>query len=98
MRRNHEEGEWDPTQPVSLNEASEAGETPDDRALHERRNSLHRDRCHTQKSKWEQAEHDAKLRRENPLLPQFLLPDFARALNTLSEVNGVQAQIAKDTD
>jgi thioredoxin-like negative regulator of GroEL len=40
-------------------------------------------------------EHDVRLRRENPLL-QNLLPDFAQALNTLSEVGGVLVQIAND--
>jgi hypothetical protein len=34
------------------------------------------------------------LRPENPLLPRNLFPDFARALNTLSEVRGVLTQIA----
>jgi hypothetical protein len=30
VRRHHEAGEWDPAQPVSWDEASEVGETPDE--------------------------------------------------------------------
>jgi hypothetical protein len=46
VQRHHEAGEWDPGQPVSLDEASEARETPDNRTLCECRNSRHRDRRH----------------------------------------------------
>jgi hypothetical protein len=61
--RYHEVGEQDPTQPVSRDEISEVGETPDERVFRERRNSRRRDRRQAQ----EQAEQDARLRRENPL-------------------------------
>lgn len=36
---HHEAKEWEHTQPVSQDKVSEAGETPHDRAFHERRNS-----------------------------------------------------------
>jgi hypothetical protein len=92
--RHHEAGERDPSQPVSRDEASEAGETPEDRTLRERRNARRRDRRHAQERERERAEHDTRHHRENPPLPRNLLPDFARALNTPSEVGGVLAQIA----
>jgi hypothetical protein len=44
MRRHHEARERDPVQPVSQDEASEVGETPDERAHWERQNSRRRDR------------------------------------------------------
>jgi hypothetical protein len=44
VRRHHEAGEQDPAQPVSRDEASEVGETPDERVHGERRNSHRRDR------------------------------------------------------
>jgi hypothetical protein len=68
------------------------GETPDERTHQERRNSC--DRRQAQEREREQAEQDARLRQENPLLAWNLYPDFARALNTSSEVGGVLAQIA----
>jgi hypothetical protein len=52
--------------------------------------SRRRDRRQAQ----EQAEQDARLRRENPLFARNLNPNFARAMNTPSEVRGVLAQIA----
>jgi hypothetical protein len=60
----------------------------------ERRNSRHRDRRQAQDRDRELAEQDARLRRENPLPAQNMYPNFARALNTPSEVGGVLAQIA----
>lgn len=36
IRRHHKAGERDPTQPISRDEASEVGETPNDRVLRER--------------------------------------------------------------
>jgi hypothetical protein len=66
------------------------GETPDERVFGERRNSRRRDRRQAQ----EQAEKDARLRRENPLFVRNLNLDFARAMNTSSEVGGVLARIA----
>jgi hypothetical protein len=90
IRRHHEAGERDPAQPVSRDEVSEVGETPDERVFRERRNSRRRDRQQAQ----EQAEQDARLRRENPLFARNLNPDFASAMNTSSEVGGVLAQIA----
>jgi hypothetical protein len=63
IRRHHEAGEWDPTQPVSRDEVSEVGETPDERFFRERRNSR---RCDHRQAQ-EQVEQDARLRRENPL-------------------------------
>jgi hypothetical protein len=66
------------------------GETPEERVFRERRNSRRRDRRQAQ----EQAEQEARQCRENPLLGRNLNPDFARAMNTLSEVGGVLAQIA----
>jgi hypothetical protein len=83
--------------PLSLylrTRASKAGETLDDRALRERHNSRRRDHRHAQEREREQAEHDASLQHENPLLPRNLLLDFAQALNTQSEVGGALAQIA----
>jgi hypothetical protein len=39
IRCHHEAREWDPTQPVSWDEASKARETPNDKSLYEHRNS-----------------------------------------------------------
>jgi hypothetical protein len=75
---------------VSRDEISEVGETPEERVFRERRNSRRRDRRQAQ----EQAEQEARQRRENPLLGQNLNPDFARAMNTPSEVGAVLARIA----
>jgi hypothetical protein len=83
-------GERDPEQPVSRDEVSEIGETPEERVFRERRNSRRRDRRRVQ----EQAEQDARQRRKNPLFGRNLNPDFARAMNTPSEVGGVLARIA----
>jgi hypothetical protein len=88
--RHHEAGERDPAQPVSRDDISEMGETPEERVFRERRNSIRRDRRQAQ----EQAEQEARQRRENPLLGRNLNPDFARAMNTPSEVGGVLARIA----
>lgn len=66
------------------------GETPDEQVFRERRNSRRRDRRQAQ----EQAEQEARQRRENPLFGRNLNPDFARAMNTPSEVGGVLARIA----
>jgi hypothetical protein len=66
------------------------GETSEERVFRERRNSRRRDRRRAQ----EQAEQDARQRRENPLFGRNLNPDFARAMNTPSEVGGVLARIA----
>jgi hypothetical protein len=90
IRRHHEAGEQDPAQPVSRDEISEVGETPEERVLRERRNSQRRYRRQAQ----EQAEQEMRQRRENPLFGRNLNPDFARAMNTLSEVGGVLARIA----
>jgi hypothetical protein len=90
VRRHHAAGERDPEQPVSRDEVSEIGETPEERIFRERRNSRRRDRRRTQ----EQAEQDARQRWENPLFGPNLNPDFARAMNTPSEVGGVLARIA----
>jgi hypothetical protein len=90
IRRHHEAGEQDPAQPVSRDEILEMGETPEERVFRERRNSRRRDRRQAQ----EQAEQEARQRRENPLLGRNLNPDFARAMNTPSEVGGVLARIA----
>jgi hypothetical protein len=90
IRRHHEAGERDPEQPVSRDEVSEIGETPEERVFRERRNSRRRDRRRAQ----EQAEQEARQRRENPLFGRNLNPDFARAMNTSSEVGGVLARIA----
>jgi hypothetical protein len=90
VRRHHAAGERDPEQPVSRDEVSEIGETPEERVFRERRNSRRHDRRRTQ----EQAEQDARQRRENPLFGRNLNPDFARAMNTPSEVGGVLARIA----
>jgi hypothetical protein len=84
VRRHHAAGEQDPEQPVSRDEVSEIGETPEERVFRERRNSRRRDRRRAQ----EQAEQDARQRRENPLFGRNLNPDFARAMNTPSEVGG----------
>jgi hypothetical protein len=94
IRRHHEARERDPAQPVSRDEVSEVGETPDERVFRERRNSHRRDHRQAQDRDREQAEQDARLRRENPLFARNLNPDFARAMNTLSEVGGVLARIA----
>jgi hypothetical protein len=90
IRRHHEAREWDPEQPVSWDEVSEIGETSEERVFRERRNSRQHDRQRAQ----EQAEQDARQRRENPLFGRNLNPDFARAMNTPSEVGGVLARIA----
>jgi hypothetical protein len=90
IRRHHEAGEQDPAQPVSRDEVSEVGETPEEWVLRERRNSRQRDRRQAQ----EQAEQETRQRQENPLFGRNLNPDFARAMNTLSEVGGVLARIA----
>jgi hypothetical protein len=89
VRRHHTAGERDPEQPVSRDEVSEIGETPEERVFRERRNSRRRDRRWAQ----EQAEQDARQRRENPFFGRNLNPDFARAMNTPSEVGGVLARI-----
>jgi hypothetical protein len=94
VRQHHKAEERDPTQLVSRNKASEMGETPDERMHREKLSSRRRDRRQAQEHEREQAEQDARLRRENPLLTRNLYPDFARALNTPSEVGGVLAQIA----
>jgi hypothetical protein len=52
------------------------------------------DRRQAQDREREQAEQGARLRRENPLFARNLNLDFARAMNTPSEVGGVLAQIA----
>jgi hypothetical protein len=96
MRRHHEAEERDPAQPISRDEALEVGETPDERVHRERRNSRRRDRRQAQDREREQAEQGARLRRENHLFAWNLYPDFARAMNTPSEVGGVLAQIADD--
>jgi hypothetical protein len=67
IQRHHEAGERDPVQPVSRDEVSEVGETPDERVFRERRNSRQRDHWQAQDRDREQAEQDARLRRENPL-------------------------------
>jgi hypothetical protein len=90
VRRHHEAGEQDPAQPVSRDEISEVGETPDERVFRERRNSRRRDHRQAQ----EQVEQEARQHQENPLFGQNLNPDFARAMNTPSEVDGVLARIA----
>jgi hypothetical protein len=77
-------------QPVSRDKVSEVGETPEERVSRERRNSRRRDRRKAQ----EQAEQEARQHRENPLFGRNLNPDFARAMNTPSEVGGVLARIA----
>jgi hypothetical protein len=79
---------------VSRDEASEVGETADERVHRERGNSCHRDRQQAQDRERELAEQDVRLWRENPLLARNMYPDFSRALNTPSEVGGVLAQIA----
>jgi hypothetical protein len=94
MRRHHEAGEQDLAKPVSRDEASEVGETRDERVRQERRNPRRRDRRQAQDREREQAEQGERLRQENPLSSRNLYPDFARAMNTLSEVGGVLAQIA----
>jgi hypothetical protein len=89
IRRHHKVREQDPAQPVSRDEVSEVGETPEERVLRERRNSRRRDRRQAQ----EQAEQEMRQHRENPLFGRNLNPDFARAMNTPSEVGGVLARI-----
>ena len=76
-------------QPVSRDEALEVGETPDERVHREIRNSRLFGRRQAQDRERELAEQDIRLQRENPLLARNLYPDFARALNTPSEVGGV---------
>jgi hypothetical protein len=66
------------------------GETLEERVLRERRNSRRCDRRQAQ----EQAEQETRQHRENPLFGRNLNPDFARAMNTPSEVGGVLARIA----
>jgi hypothetical protein len=90
IQRHHEAGERDLAQPVSRDEVSEVGETPEERVLRERRNS----RRHHRRQAQEQAEQEARQRRENPLFGRNLNPDFTRAMNTPSEVGGVLARIA----
>jgi hypothetical protein len=90
IRRHHEAEERDLAQPVSRDEVSEIGETLEERVFRERRNSRRRDRRRAQ----EQAEQEARQRRENPLFGRNLNPDFAQAMNTPSEVRGVLARIA----
>jgi hypothetical protein len=90
VRQHHEAEERDPAQPVSRDEISEVGETADERVFRERRNSHRRDRRQAQ----EQAVQDVRQRRENPLFGRNLNPNFARAMNTSSEVGGVLARIA----
>jgi hypothetical protein len=94
VRRHHEAGEWESAQPVSRDEASKVGETPDEQVHGERRNSHRRDRRKAQEQEQELAKQDARLWWENPLLARNLCLDFAWALNTPSEVGGVLAQIA----
>jgi hypothetical protein len=94
IRRHHEAWEQDPAQPVSRDEVSEVGETSDERVFRERRNSRRCYRRQAQDRDREQAEQDARLRRENPLFARNLNYDFARAMNTPSEVGGVLARIA----
>jgi hypothetical protein len=94
IRRHHEAGERDPMQPISRDEVLEVGETPDERVFRERRNSRRRDRRQAQDRDREQAEQDARLCQKNPLFARNLNLDFARAMNTLSEVGGVLARIA----
>jgi hypothetical protein len=94
IRRHHEAGERDPTQPISRDVVSEVRETPNERVFRERRNSRRRDHRQAQDRDREQAEHGARLHRENPLFARNLNPDFAHAMNTPSEVGGVLAQIA----
>jgi hypothetical protein len=90
IRRHHKAGERDLEQPVSWDEFSKIGETLEECVFRERRNSRRRDRRRAQ----EQAKQDARQRRENPLFGRNLNPDFARAMNTPSEVGGVLARIA----
>jgi hypothetical protein len=85
VRRHHAAGERDPEQPVSQDKVSKIGETPEERVFRERRNS---------RRAQEQAEQDARQRRENPFFGRNLNPDFARAMNMPSEVGGVLARIA----
>jgi hypothetical protein len=73
IRRHHEAGERDPAQPVSRDEVSEVGETPEEWVSRERSNSRRRDRRQAQ----EQAEQEARQRRENPRLGHNLNRDFA---------------------
>jgi hypothetical protein len=77
-------------QPVSRDEVSQVGETPEERVLRERRNSRRRDHRQAQ----EQAKQETRQRQENPLFGRNLNPDFARAMNTPSEVGGLLARIA----
>jgi hypothetical protein len=78
-------------QPVSQDEASEMGETPDERVHRERRNSRRRDHRQAQDRERELDEQDTRQRRENPLFARNLYPDFTRVMNTPSEVGGVLA-------
>jgi hypothetical protein len=89
-RQHHEARERDPAQPISRDEILEVGETLDERVFRERRNSRRRDRRQAQ----EQAEQEGRQHRKNPLFGRNLNPVFAQAMNTLSEVGGVLAQIA----
>jgi hypothetical protein len=66
------------------------GETTEEWVFRERRNSRRRDHRQVQ----EHAEQEARQHRENPLLGWNLNPDFARSMNTTSEVDGVLAWIA----
>jgi hypothetical protein len=91
VRRHYEAKERDPAQPVSRDEASEVGESPNERVHRERRNSCRCDRRQAQDREREQAEQGARLRRENPLFARNLYSDFARAMDTPSEVGGLLA-------
>jgi hypothetical protein len=81
-------------QPVSRDDVSEVGETPDERVYRERQNSFRRDHRQAHDREREQAEQGARLRQENPLFARNRNLDFARAMNTPSQVGGVLAQIA----
>jgi hypothetical protein len=56
IRRHHEAGERDPAQPVSRDEVSEIGETPNERVYREMQNSRRRDRRQAQDQDREQVE------------------------------------------
>jgi hypothetical protein len=66
------------------------GETPEEHVFRERRNSRRRDHRRAQ----EQAEQETRQHRENQLFGRNLNPNFARAMNTPSEVGGVLTRIA----
>ena len=87
--------------PISDDESTVLGEEPPQRDTRRRRDmrrnvrqhheARQRDHRQAQERERELAEQDARLRRENPLLTRNLYPDFARALNTPSEVGAVLA-------